>query len=135
VVLGGYGIPAPTAAATGPVEKLVHVETDFENVADMLFNAKSVIIAPGYGLAVARAQYPVADMVTRLRKHGVNVRFGIHPVAGRMPGQLNVLLAEAGVPYDVVEELEDINDDFPNTDVALVIGALRLWIIRRFRLH
>jgi NAD(P) transhydrogenase subunit beta len=123
VILGGYGIPAPSAAATGPVEKLTHVETDFENVADMLVNAKSVVIAPGYGLAVARAQYPVADMVARLRAHGVNVRFGIHPVAGRMPGQLNVLLAEAGVPYDVVLEMEEINEDFPTTDVALVIGA------------
>ena len=102
VVLGGYGTPAPTAAvAGGPVEKLVHVETNADSVAEMLVNAKSVIIAPGYGLAVARAQYPVADMVARLRKQGVNVRFGIHPVAGRMPGQLNVLLAEAGVPYDV----------------------------------
>ena len=123
MVLGGYGIPAPTAAAAGPVEKLVHVETNAENVSDMLVNAKSVVIVPGYGLAVARAQYPVADMAARLRAAGVNVRFGIHPVAGRMPGQLNVLLAEAGVPYDVVLEMEEINEDFPNTDVALVIGA------------
>ena len=123
VILGGYGIPAPTAAATGPAEKLVHVETNAENVSDMLVNAKSVVIVPGYGLAVARAQYPVADMAARLRAAGVNVRFGIHPVAGRMPGQLNVLLAEAGVPYDVVLEMEEINEDFPNTDVALVIGA------------
>ena len=76
--------------------------------------------------AVARAQYPVADIAARLRAHGVNVRFGIHPVAGRMPGQLNVLLAEAGVPYDVVLELEEINEDFDNTDLALVIGCVRL---------
>ena len=102
VILGGYEIAAPSAAATGPVEKLVHVEANAESVAEMLVNAKSVIITPGYGLAVARAQYPVADIAARLRAHGVNVRFGIHPVAGRMPGQLNVLLAEAGVPYDVV---------------------------------
>ena len=101
VILGGYEIAAPTAAATGPVEKLVHQEANAETVAEMLVNAKSVIITPGYGLAVARAQYPVADIAARLRAHGVNVRFGIHPVAGRMPGQLNVLLAEAGVPYDI----------------------------------
>jgi NAD/NADP transhydrogenase beta subunit len=125
VILGGYEIAAPTAAATGPVEKLVHQEANAETVAEMLVNAKSVIITPGYGLAVARAQYPVADIAARLRAHGVNVRFGIHPVAGRMPGQLNVLLAEAGVPYDVVLELEEINEDFDNTDVALVIGCVR----------
>ena len=77
-------------------------------------------------VAVARAQYPVADIAARLRAHGVNVRFGIHPVAGRMPGQLNVLLAEAGVPYDVVLELEEINEDFDTTDLALVIGCVRL---------
>merc|ERR1712091_396333 len=82
-----------------------------------------MIIVPGYGLAVAGAQYTVADMVNMLREKGVDVKFGIHPVAGRMPGQLNVLLAEAGVPYDIVEEMEEINDDFPNTDIALVVGA------------
>eukprot|EP01025_Chloroclados_australasicus_P005088 TRINITY_DN1142_c0_g1_i2.p1 TRINITY_DN1142_c0_g1~~TRINITY_DN1142_c0_g1_i2.p1 ORF type:complete len:175 (-),score=31.83 TRINITY_DN1142_c0_g1_i2:408-932(-) len=85
--------------------------------------AKSVVIVPGYGLAVANAQYAIAELVSMLSKEGVNVRFGIHPVAGRMPGQLNVLLAEAGVPYDVVFEMDEINEDFPNVDVALVIGA------------
>ena len=82
-----------------------------------------VVIVPGYGLAVANAQYAIAELVSTLREHGVNVRFGIHPVAGRMPGQLNVLLAEAGVPYDVVYEMDEINEDFPDVDVALVIGA------------
>ena len=77
----------------------------------------------GYGLCVAKAQYPIAEMVDILRKKGKNIRFGIHPVAGRMPGQLNVLLAEAGVPYDIVLEMEEINDDFKDTDLALVIGA------------
>merc|ERR1712203_467600 len=86
-------------------------------------DAKRIIIVPGYGLAVAKGQYPVAELVNILKKKGKNVRFGIHPVAGRMPGQLNVLLAEAGVPYDVVLEMDEINDDFPDTDLALVIGA------------
>jgi NAD(P) transhydrogenase len=92
-------------------------------LADALMEAKNIIITPGYGLAVAQAQFAVADIVKNLRAIGKNVRFGIHPVAGRMPGQLNVLLAEAGVPYDIVEEMEDINDDFEETDVTLVIGA------------
>ena len=123
VILGGYGTPAPSAAAAGEAEKLEHVETDVDAVSAMLLDAKKVIIAPGYGLAVARAQYPVASMVASLRAKGVDVRFAIHPVAGRMPGQLNVLLAEAGVPYDIVEELEEVNPHFPACDVALVIGA------------
>lgn len=89
----------------------------------MLENSKSVIIVPGYGLATAKAQYPVAELVKALKEKGCNIRFAIHPVAGRMPGQLNVLLAEAGVPYDIVEEMEEINDDFGETDLALVIGA------------
>ena len=89
----------------------------------MLKNAHSVIITPGYGMAVAQAQYPVAEITELLRKQGVNVRFGIHPVAGRLPGHMNVLLAEAKVPYDIVLEMDEINEDFPDTDVVLVIGA------------
>jgi len=91
--------------------------------ADLLSSASSVIITPGYGMAVAQAQYPVADLVRRLRERGVDVRFGIHPVAGRLPGHMNVLLAEAKVPYDIVLELDEINDDFAKTSVVLVIGA------------
>jgi len=81
------------------------------------------MIVPGYGLAVAQAQYPIADLVKTLTERGIKVRFGIHPVAGRMPGQLNVLLAEAGVPYDIVYEMEEINEDFGNVDLSIVIGA------------
>jgi NAD(P) transhydrogenase subunit beta len=88
-----------------------------------LTEAHSVIITPGYGMAVAQAQYPVAELTSQLRKKGVDVRFGIHPVAGRLPGHMNVLLAEAKVPYDIVLEMDEINDDFPDTDVVLVIGA------------
>lgn len=89
----------------------------------MMKNAKNIIITPGYGLCVAKAQYPIAELVEILKKRGKKVRFGIHPVAGRMPGQLNVLLAEAGVSYDDVLEMEEINDDFEETDLVLVIGA------------
>ena len=85
--------------------------------------ASSVIITPGYGMAVAQAQYPVADLTSKLRAKGVDVRFGIHPVAGRLPGHMNVLLAEAKLPYDIVEEMDEINEDFADTDVVLVIGA------------
>merc|ERR1711946_17660 len=88
-----------------------------------MIDAKNIIIVPGYGLAVAKGQYPVAEMVNLLRKKGKNVRFGIHPVAGRMPGQLNVLLAEAGVSYDDVLEMDEINEDFADTDLTMVIGA------------
>ena len=90
--------------------------------ADALKGAQSVIIVPGYGMCAAQAQYPIAELVKELAAKGVKIRFAIHPVAGRMPGQLNVLLAEAGVPYDIVEEMEEINNDFNETDVALVIG-------------
>jgi len=90
---------------------------------EQLKESSSVIIVPGYGLAVAKAQYAIADMVKNLTDRGIKVRFAIHPVAGRMPGQLNVLLAEAGVPYEIVEEMEEINDDFSDTDTVLVIGA------------
>merc|ERR1711981_136129 len=90
---------------------------------EAMVDAKRIIIVPGYGLAVAKGQYPVAELVDILKKKGKKVRFGIHPVAGRMPGQLNVLLAEAGVPYDVVLEMDEINDDFKDTDITLVVGA------------
>ncbi len=117
---GGFGIQAPSSAEEEHGE---HREIDAESVADMLANASRVVITPGYGMAVAQAQYGVADLVQRLRERGVEVRFGIHPVAGRLPGHMNVLLAEAKVPYDIVLEMDEINDDFAATDVVLVIGA------------
>jgi NAD(P) transhydrogenase subunit beta len=120
VIAGGFGIEAPK---TGEEETGEHREIDPAAVADMLVNASSVVITPGYGMAVAQAQYPVADLVARLRARGIDVRFGIHPVAGRLPGHMNVLLAEAKVPYDIVLELDEINDDFASTSVVLVIGA------------
>merc|ERR1712168_1433743 len=97
--------------------------TNVDETSQMIDQADNIMIVPGYGLCVAKAQYPIADMVSKLVAKGKNVRFGIHPVAGRMPGQLNVLLAEAGVPYDYVLEMDEINDDFPKTDLVLVIGA------------
>ena len=120
VIAGGVGNDVQAASDE---EQGEHRETTAEEVADMLKNASSVIITPGYGMAVAQAQYPVADLTAKLRERGVNVRFGIHPVAGRLPGHMNVLLAEAKVPYDVVLEMDEINDDFADTDVVLVIGA------------
>jgi NAD(P) transhydrogenase subunit beta len=120
VIAGGFGIEAPK---TGDEETGEHREIDAAAVADMLVNASSVVITPGYGMAVAQAQYPVADLVARLRARGIEVRFGIHPVAGRLPGHMNVLLAEAKVPYDIVLELDEINDDLASTSVVLVIGA------------
>merc|ERR1719331_2014877 len=98
-------------------------EITSEATVELIKESQNIIVVPGYGLCVAKGQYPVAELVSILKKKGKNVRFGIHPVAGRMPGQLNVLLAEAGVPYDVVLEMEEINDDFPDTDVTLVVGA------------
>ncbi|WP_447587604.1 Re/Si-specific NAD(P)(+) transhydrogenase subunit beta [Microbacterium lacticum] len=121
VIAGGFGIEAPRSG--GDEEQGEYHETDAGSVADLLRDARSVIITPGYGMAVAQAQYPVADLTTRLRERGVDVRFGIHPVAGRLPGHMNVLLAEAKVPYDIVLELDEINADFDMTDVVLVIGA------------
>jgi NAD(P) transhydrogenase subunit beta len=120
VIAGGFGIEAGPSA---DVDYGEHREVDAETVADMLKNASSVVITPGYGMAVAQAQYPVASLTAQLRERGINVRFGIHPVAGRLPGHMNVLLAEAKVPYDVVLEMDEINEDFPETDVVLVIGA------------
>ena len=120
VIAGGFGIEAPR---TGDEEQGEIHETDAGAVAALLRDARSVIITPGYGMAVAQAQYPVADLTQRLRERGVTVRFGIHPVAGRLPGHMNVLLAEAKVPYDIVLELDEINEDFAEADVVLVIGA------------
>lgn len=120
VIAGGFGTDVQVNA---DVDYGEHTEIQADAVADMLSNAKSVIITPGYGMAVAQAQYPVYEMTQKLIEKGVRVRFGIHPVAGRLPGHMNVLLAEAKVPYDIVEGMEEINDDFEETDVVLVIGA------------
>lgn len=121
VIAGGFGTDG--VASSGDQEMGEYRETNAEDVADMLKNATSVIITPGYGMAVAQAQYPVAEITQKLRDRGVKVRFGIHPVAGRLPGHMNVLLAEAKVPYDIVLEMDEINEDFSDTDVVLVIGA------------
>ncbi|MFK4804291.1 Re/Si-specific NAD(P)(+) transhydrogenase subunit beta [Microbacterium sp. ZW CA_36] len=120
VIAGGFGIEAPTG---GDAEYGEHREIDAESAADMLVGASTVVITPGYGMAVAQAQHGVADLVQKLREHGVDVRFGIHPVAGRLPGHMNVLLAEAKVPYDIVLSMDEINDDLSAADVVLVIGA------------
>jgi NAD(P) transhydrogenase len=118
-----FGKWTPPSVSTEKKEKGVHVETSIEAVGELITNSKNIIIVPGYGLAVAKGQYPIADIVKILRDQGINVRFAIHPVAGRMPGQLNVLLAEVGIPYDIVHEMEEINEDFSKTDLVLVIGA------------
>jgi NAD(P) transhydrogenase subunit beta len=125
VIAGGFGTTSATPKAAGgstqpvgEVNPILASETD-----EMLREAKNVIIVPGYGMAVAQAQHTVFEITRHLREKGVNVRFGIHPVAGRMPGHMNVLLAEARVPYDIVFEMDELNDDFPDTDVAIVIGA------------
>lgn len=104
-------------------EKKDAIETNVEQVVELITTSKNIIIVPGYGLAVAKAQYPMADIVKIMKQNNINVRFAIHPVAGRMPGQLNVLLAEVGIPYDIVFEMEEINHDMPNTDLVLVVGA------------
>ena len=101
--------------------EVIPIETD--DVAGLILNAKEVMIIPGYGMAVAQAQHTVNEITQALREKKINVRFGIHPVAGRMPGHMNVLLAEARVPYDIVFEMDEINDDFPDVDVSLIIGA------------
>ncbi|SFC99804.1 Re/Si-specific NAD(P)(+) transhydrogenase subunit beta [Pragia fontium] len=121
VIAGGFGTDG---SSTGEDEEVgEYRETTAEEVAELLKNSTSVVITPGYGMAVAQAQYPVADITAKLREKGIKVRFGIHPVAGRLPGHMNVLLAEAKVPYDIVLEMDEINDDFTDTDTVLVIGA------------
>ncbi len=122
VILGGFGASAGTTSQnnqqTGETKSV-----SIEDTTELLENAKSVIIVPGYGMAVAQAQHPISEITKTLRDRGIKVRFGIHPVAGRLPGHMNVLLAEANVPYDIVLEMDEINEDFPETDVVLVIGA------------
>ena len=122
VILGGFGTGGGAAATAGEEEGEV-TSTTAQELAEELKNASNVIIVPGYGMAVAQAQNIVSEITQILRKKGVNVRFGIHPVAGRLPGHMNVLLAEAKVPYDIVLEMDELNDDFPDTDVSLIIGA------------
>ncbi len=122
VILGGFGSEGGTTAS-GPEELGDYHETTTEQLAELLAESKSIVIAPGYGMAVAKAQNQVAELTERLRGMGKQVRFAVHPVAGRLPGHMNVLLAEARVPYDIVLEMDEIQDDMPNTDVVLVIGA------------
>jgi H+-translocating NAD(P) transhydrogenase subunit beta len=126
VIAGGFGTgggatPAAAGAGAEPAGEVTPISAT--DTAELLRDAKNVIIVPGYGMAVAQAQHTVYEITKLLREKGVNVRFGIHPVAGRMPGHMNVLLAEAKVPYDIVMEMDELNDDFPDTDVSMVIGA------------
>ena len=126
VIGGGFGSGGNASKPASGGEAVPAGETtpiSAAETAELLREAKSVIIVPGYGMAVAQAQHSVYEITRVLRERGVNVRFGIHPVAGRMPGHMNVLLAEAKVPYDIVLEMDEINDDFADTDVAIVIGA------------
>lgn len=125
VILGGFGSDSSSSSSSSSAgqDMGTYTEASAEEVAEMLRDAKSVVISPGYGMAVAQAQFPVAEMTRKLIDKGVDVKFGIHPVAGRMPGHMNVLLAEAKVPYDNVYEMDEINDDFGDVDVVLVIGA------------
>ncbi len=120
VILGGFG-----AASSGQEKDTIGEihETTADEVAELLKSSRLVIITPGYGMAVAQAQYPVAELTEKLQKRGITVKFAIHPVAGRLPGHMNVLLAEAKVPYDIVYEMEEINPEFSDADVVLVIGA------------
>ena len=121
VIAGGFGVEGGTIATD--VDYGEHREITAQAAADLLSEARSVVITPGYGMAVAQAQYPVADLTRKLRERGIDVKFAIHPVAGRLPGHMNVLLAEAKVPYDIVLEMDEVNDDLKDVDVVLVIGA------------
>jgi len=124
VILGGFGTGTSSAVAKpDDGEAKIHTSTTSEEVAQMLTQAKEVIVIPGYGMAVAQAQHPIREITELLQKNGTRTRFAIHPVAGRLPGHMNVLLAEARLPYDLVLEMEEINEDFPDTDVVLVVGA------------
>jgi NAD(P) transhydrogenase subunit beta len=123
VIAGGFGSTGGSAPASSEQPEGEVTPISVEETVHLLTEARHVIIVPGYGMAVAQAQHAVAEITKRLRKRGINVRFGIHPVAGRLPGHMNVLLAEAKVPYDIVLEMDEINHDFPETDVALIIGA------------
>jgi len=122
VILGGFATVSSSSGTAAAIEGEI-TSWNHEEVAQALKEAKTIVIVPGYGMAVAKAQYPIYEMVKVLQKNGKSVRFAIHPVAGRLPGHMNVLLAEANVPYDIVMEMDEINDDMPNTDVVMVIGA------------
>ncbi len=122
VILGGFGTDASASSGSSADQGEV-VQTSIDEVSELLKSAKSVVITPGYGMAVAKAQFPIQNMTNILKENGCNVRFAIHPVAGRLPGHMNVLLAEANVPYDIVLEMDEINDDLPETDVAIIVGA------------
>jgi len=122
VIAGGFGTASGTVSATTEDQGEI-ISVDTEEVAEFLADAREVMIIPGYGMAVAQAQHTVNEITRTLKEKGINVRFGIHPVAGRMPGHMNVLLAEAKVPYDIVYEMDEINEDFPKIDVSMIIGA------------
>jgi NAD(P) transhydrogenase subunit beta len=122
VIMGGFGTTNGQAAVHDG-EQRSYTSVSIDEVVELLRNAQEVIVIPGYGMAVAQAQHPIRDISELLKQKGIRTRFAIHPVAGRLPGHMNVLLAEARVPYDLVLEMDEINEDFPNTDVVLVIGA------------
>lgn len=123
VIFGGFGTESATPKAAGAEVQGETVAITVDEVANLMLAARNVVIVPGYGMAVAKAQHPIFEMTKKLRDKGVNVRFAIHPVAGRLPGHMNVLLAEANVPYDIVLEMDEINEDLPETDIVLVVGA------------